>query len=150
MSSPPVASAPSGTWLPALPQALHALLVFVRFLIGSQRQLAQQVTDRLMRRVGRVRVTHQRVHVTEAPADSTQRFRQQQITMMHIQPGKPTQNAYIERYNRTVRHEWLKMHAFQSIEHAQHLATEWLWLHNNERPNTAIGGIPPERMIMAA
>lgn len=75
---------------------------------------------------------------------------QHQITMMYIQPGKPTQNAYIERYNRTVRHEWLDLHAFNSIEHAQRLATEWLWLYNNERPNTAIGGIPPRRMLQAA
>ena len=74
----------------------------------------------------------------------------QQITMMYIQPGKPAQNAYIERYNRAVRHEWLDMHASHSIEDAQHLATEWLWLYNNERPNTAIGGIPQRRMPMAA
>lgn len=73
-----------------------------------------------------------------------------QITLMYIQPGKPTQNAYVERYNRTVRHEWLEMHEFESVEHAQLLATQWLWLYNNERPNTAIGGIPPRRMLMAA
>ena len=47
-----------------------------------------------------------------------------QITLMYIQPGKPTQNAYFERFNRTVRHEWLDMHLFESIEHAQHLATD--------------------------
>ncbi len=67
------------------------------------------------------------------------------ITIVYIQPGKPTQNAYIERYNRTVRHEWLDMHLFESIEHAQELATKWLWTYNNERPNTAIGGIPPRK-----
>jgi putative transposase len=59
---------------------------------------------------------------------------ERQITLMYIQPGKPTQNAYIERFNRTVRHEWLDMHLFESIEHAQSLATAWLWTNNNGRP----------------
>jgi len=74
----------------------------------------------------------------------------QKITLMYIQPGKPTQNAYVERFNRTVRHEWLDLHEFESIEQAQQLATEWLWLYNNERPNTAIGGIPPRKLLDAA
>lgn len=72
------------------------------------------------------------------------------ITLMYIQPGKPTQNAYIERFNRTARHEWLDMHIFESLSHAQSLATKWLWLYNNERPNTAIGGVPPRQLLMAA
>ena len=41
---------------------------------------------------------------------------QQHITLMYIQPGKPTQNAYVERFNKTVRHEWLNLHDFDSIE----------------------------------
>jgi putative transposase len=73
-----------------------------------------------------------------------------QITLLYIQPGKPTQNAYVERFNRTVRHEWLDMHAFESIEHAQLLATQWLWEYNNERPHTANGGIPPRKLLEAA
>jgi len=72
------------------------------------------------------------------------------ITLMYIQPGKPTQNAYIERFNRTVRHEWLDLHVFDSIDQAQQLATRWLWTYNNERPHTAIGGIPPRRLLKAA
>ena len=36
--------------------------------------------------------------------------------MSHIQPGKPQQNAYVERYNRTVRHEWLDQCLIESIE----------------------------------
>lgn len=75
---------------------------------------------------------------------------QHQITLMYIQPGKPTQNAYIERFNRTVRHEWLDMHEFESVEQAQLLATQWLWTYNNERPHTAIGGRPPRRLLEAA
>ena len=73
-----------------------------------------------------------------------------EIRIVYIQPGKPTQNAYIERYNRTVRHEWLDMHLFQTIEHAQKLATEWLWSYNNERPHKAVGGVPPKKYNEAA
>lgn len=60
--------------------------------------------------------------------------------MLYIQPGKPTLNAYIKRFNRTARYEWLDMHLFHSVAHAQLLAAQWLWSYNNERPNTAIGG----------
>lgn len=56
----------------------------------------------------------------------------------------------IERFNRTVRHEWLDLHVFDSIEQAQQLATQWLWIYNNERPHTAIGGIPPWQLLKAA
>ena len=73
-----------------------------------------------------------------------------QITLLYIQPGKPTQNAYVERFNRTVRHEWLDMHSFESVEHAQALATQWLWQYNNERPNMAIGGVPPVYKLKSA
>ena len=73
-----------------------------------------------------------------------------QMTLMYIQPGKPTQNAYIERFNRMVRHEWLDMRLFESIEHAQDLAADWLWKYDNERPNSAIGGVPPRQLLKAA
>ena len=72
------------------------------------------------------------------------------ITLLYIQPGKPTKNAYIERFNRTARHEWLELHLFNSIEHAQLLATQWLWTYNNDRPHTAIGGVPPRRLLDVA
>lgn len=73
-----------------------------------------------------------------------------QITLLYIQPGKPTQNAYVERFNRTVRHEWLDLHSFSSVRQAQVLATEWLWIYNNIRPNSAVGGMPPAALPMAA
>lgn len=65
------------------------------------------------------------------------------IDLRFIQAGKPQQNGYVERYNRTVRYDWLNQHIFDSIEHAQDEATKWLWTYNNERPNMAIGGITP-------
>ena len=69
------------------------------------------------------------------------------IALMHIQPGKPQQNAYIERYNRTVRHEWLNQYVFRNIREVQDTATKWLWTYNNERPNMALGGITPAQKL---
>ena len=74
----------------------------------------------------------------------------QGIVLSYIQPGKPQQNAYVERYNRTVRHEWLEMNEFNTIEEAQTTATTWLWTYNNERPNMAIGGITPAMKLAQA
>jgi putative transposase len=72
------------------------------------------------------------------------------ITLLYLQPSKPTQNTYIERFNRTARHEGLDLHLFESVEHAQLLATQWLWHYNNERPHSEIGGVPPRQLLEAA
>lgn len=75
----------------------------------------------------------------------------QGIALNYIQPGKPQQNAYVERYNRTVRHEWLDLYIFDSITEVQEIAIEWLWTYNHERPNMGIGGITPaQKLKMAA
>lgn len=55
----------------------------------------------------------------------------------------PQQNAYVERYNRTVRYGWLNQQFFESIEQVQNSATCWLWTYNHERQNVALGGITP-------
>ena len=73
-----------------------------------------------------------------------------QIRLKHIQPGKPQQNAYVERYNRTVRYDWLAQYLFDSIEDVQEYATHWLWSYNNERPNMGIGGITPNQKLKLA
>ena len=53
------------------------------------------------------------------------------IAIRYIQPGQPQQNAYIERYNRAVRHEWLDQYIIETIEEAQDHATQWLWTYKN-------------------
>ena len=73
------------------------------------------------------------------------------VTLAQIQPGQAQQNAYIERYNRTVRQEWLGRYIFETIQEVQDHATRWLWTYNNERPNMGIGGITPvQKLKMAA
>ena len=66
----------------------------------------------------------------------------------HTQPGKPQQNSYVERYNRTVRYDWLNQYLFESLEEIQNFATKWLWSYNNERPNMGIGGITPAMKLV--
>jgi len=70
-----------------------------------------------------------------------------EIQIQYIQPGKPQQNAYVERYNRTVRYDWLNQYLFESIEQVQYYATKWLWTYNHERPNLALGGITPKQKL---
>jgi putative transposase len=72
------------------------------------------------------------------------------IRIDYIQPGKPQQNAYVERFNRTVRYDWLSQTLFESIEEVQDAATRWLWTYNNERPNMALGGITPMQKLAIA
>ena len=72
------------------------------------------------------------------------------IELSFIQPGNPQQNAYIERFNRTVRYDWLSHYIFSDIDEIQDQATRWLWTYNNERPNMGIGGITPIQRLMLA
>jgi putative transposase len=75
----------------------------------------------------------------------------QQIRMEYIQPGKPQQNAYVERFNRTVRYEWLSQYYWEDLEEVRLFATQWTWNYNHERPNMALGGFTPkQRLAMAA
>lgn len=70
----------------------------------------------------------------------------QGIALIQIQPGKPQQNAQVERYNRTARHEWLDLYIFETIEDAEEIATDWVWAYNNERPSANCVGIGPRPM----
>jgi len=73
------------------------------------------------------------------------------ITLQYIQPGKPQQNAYIERFNRTVRYEWLSQYYWNDLDEVRDFATKWVWHYNHERPNMALGGFTPkQRLAMAA
>lgn len=75
---------------------------------------------------------------------------QRGIRIDYIQPGKPQQNAYVERYNRTVRYDWLGHYLFDSIAELQDFATRWLWSYNHERPNMALRGITPKQKLALA
>jgi putative transposase len=67
----------------------------------------------------------------------------QRIAIHYIQPGKPDQNEYIERFNRSSRTEVLDAHLFESISEVRQLTHDWLKTDNHERPHVSLGQVPP-------
>lgn len=65
------------------------------------------------------------------------------VALHHIQPGKPTQNAYVERFNRTFRTELLDAYLFDRISQVREMVADWMEIYNTERPHDALGNLPP-------
>jgi putative transposase len=64
-----------------------------------------------------------------------------EVNLMFIKPGKPTQNAYIERFNGTYRHEILNAYIFSNLKEVRDLTEQWLYEYNFIRPHAEIGNI---------
>lgn len=65
------------------------------------------------------------------------------LKLQFIQPGKPTQNGFIESLNGTLRHECLNQHWFKSLEDARELIEAWRYEYNWVRCHSSLGRVPP-------
>ncbi len=65
------------------------------------------------------------------------------MAIQYIQPGKPNQNAYIERFNRTFRDELLNQHLFRSLEDVREAVWWWMIEYNELRPHDALNDLTP-------
>lgn len=65
------------------------------------------------------------------------------IEILFIQPGKPVQNAFIERNNGSIRRELLDAYHFFTLQEVRFMAEEWRQDYNAERPHETLGNVPP-------
>ena len=68
------------------------------------------------------------------------------VTLAFIQPGKPTQNAFIERFNRTLRNEVLNAYVFKTITDVQDRMENFIFDYNHNRPHDSLGNQTPMQL----
>lgn len=64
---------------------------------------------------------------------------EQGIELVHIPPGKPQQNGYVESFNGKMRDECLNMSWFENLFDARRKIAAWQQQYNEERPHSALG-----------
>ena len=98
------------------------------------------------------RATPTQIRMDNGPELISQRLeswaKEKQIELIHIQPGKPAQNAYIERFNRTFREEVLDAYLFDNLEEVREITERWLEDYNTIRPHEALQGVSPRQFAL--
>ena len=93
----------------------------------------------------------QAIRLDNGPEMTAQSFidwaERQNITLRFIQPGKPNQNAFIERFNKSYRQEVLDANLFNTLTEVQAATDEWIEDYNLYRPHEALGRVPPAQYL---
>ena len=66
------------------------------------------------------------------------------IKLNFIQPGKPSQNGFVESFNGKFRDECLNENWFSNLNHAKELIEKWRIDYNTQRPHSSLNNLTPE------
>ena len=98
------------------------------------------------------RVAPKQIRMDNGPELISQRLeswaKERHIELLHIQPGKPAQNACIERFNRTFREDVLDAYLFDNLEEVRAITEHWLEEYNTIRPHEALQGLSPRQFTI--
>lgn len=74
------------------------------------------------------------------------------VNLEFIRPGKPMENRFIERCNRSYREAVLNMYVFRTLAEVQEQSEKWMKEYNEERPHESLGNLIPaeaDRVVLS-
>ena len=123
----------------------EALAMFADLSITSVRLIS--ILDELIREYGKP----EQIRTDNGPEFISQTLanwcNKNNIEHKFIQPGKPMQNAFIERFNGSFRREILDAYIFDSLTEVRLMINEWMLHYNTERPHDALNDLSPKDFL---
>ncbi len=109
---------------------------------------------RTLEQIGLYRNLPQMIRVDNGPEFISDKFdgwcKLNKIQLVFIQPGKPMQNGFVERFNGNMRRELLNAYVFRTLSEVREMVEKWNYDYNFHRPHTALGNKTPNEMLVGA
>ena len=117
---------------------LHGLLKNEGLVVNKKRTYRLYTQARLQLRTKKRKKLSRPCRVLTVPAATNERW-----SIDFIQPGKPTQNAFVESFNGKFRDSCLNQYWFRSLNEASRVIENWRVDYNEVRPHSSLGYQPP-------
>lgn len=115
--------------------------------VDAETSFAAEQVIRTLERIIRERGCPEQIRCDNGPeftSDVLVRWcEKKNIRLVYIQPGKPVQNAYIERFNGSLRRDVLDAYIFTDLDQLRIIAEQWLYDYNLNRPHDGLNGETP-------